>query len=263
MIRAMIIDDEDKGRKLLSNLLEQYCPEVEVVGTADSVASAEQAIGAEKPDLLFLDIVMPNENGFDLLDRLAGNDVEVIFTTAYDQFAIRAIRACALDYLLKPIDCEELQASVERASARLAEKKRDDGVDSRLSMLAQNARNQAGVPLKVAFPTSSGIRFLDIDDIFACKADGNYTTVFLDGQEKLELVSKPLRDFADVLSGYHFMRTHRSYLVNLRHIVEYRRSAVPRSSDGEGGCVVLANGMKVPVAREKRRELTNRITGLA
>lgn len=263
MIRAMIIDDEDKGRKLLCNLLEQYCPEVEVVGMADSVASAEQAIGADKPDLLFLDIVMPNENGFDLLERIAGTDLEVIFTTAYDQFAIRAIRACALDYLLKPIDCEELRKAVERANARIGEKKRGNMTDTRLSMLARNTENQPGTPLKIAFPTAGGIRFLDIDDIFACKADGNYTTVFLAGKEKLELVSKPLRDFEDLLSGCHFMRTHRSYLVNLRHVAEYRRSGAIRSADGEGGCVVLTNGVKVPVSREKRKILNEHMAGIS
>lgn len=260
MIRAVIIDDEEKGRKLLRNLLEQYCSDVAVLEMADSAETGAEAIHRLQPDLVFLDIVMPNEDGFGLLTRIAGFDLEIIFATAYDQYAIRAIRACALDYLLKPIDFEELQAAVQRAREKIEAKRNGEVVDNRLETLIESARTGQNLPHKIGFPTAQGVRFYEIEEIHVCRAEGNYTTVFFGGRERLELISKTLKEFEEILSGHNFVRTHRSYLVNLNHIKEYRRFNSPDSTDGEGGCIISANNMKVPVSRDKRKHLLERIS---
>ncbi len=260
MLRAIIIDDEEKGRKLLRNLVAEYCPNVEVLDMAESVAAGAQAIRKHEPDIVFLDIVMPNEDGFELLNRIPDFRGEIIFTTAYDQYAIRAIRVCALDYLLKPIDVEELQAAVARAGEKIVMDVAGKDVNGRLQALLELTKNDGQQPEKIGFPTTNGIRFYDIDKILVCKAEGNYTTVYFGGNERLELVSKTLKEFEELLSDYNFLRTHRSYLVNLNHLKEYRRVNYATDSDGEGGCVVVANNMKVPVSRDKRKTLLERIS---
>ncbi len=259
-MRAIIIDDEEKGRKLLRNLLHAYCKDVEVVGMADSVAAGVEAIHESRPDLIFLDIVMPNENGFELLDKITGLACEVIFTTAYNQYAIRAIRVAALDYLLKPIDVEDLQAAVQRARQKVELRQEAAPLDERLATFIHNTRSGGKLPEKIGFPTAHGVRFYDIEDIYVCKAEGNYTTIFLRGSEKVELVSKTLKEFEELLSGYNFIRTHRSYLVNLNHLKEYRRSSLIGDAEGEGGCVMVAKNLKVPVSRDKRKALLERIS---
>jgi len=258
MIKAIIIDDEEKGRKLLRNLLSEYCTGVEVVHLAESVDDGAEAILKLKPDLVFLDIVMPNQNGFDLLPKIAEADPQVIFTTAYAQYAIQAIRASALDYLLKPINYEELQSAVERVFAIIEEKKKQPVVDTRLATLFENTRESA--PQKIGFPTTQGVRFYKIEEIQICRAEGNYTTVFFQGTERLELISKTLKDFEEILVGHNFIRIHRSYLINLNHLKEYRRFHASGSIDGEGGGVIMTNNMKAPVSRDKRKILLERIS---
>lgn len=259
-MRAVIIDDEEKGRKLLRNLLDTYCTDIEVVGMADSVAAGVEAVRAEQPDMIFLDIVMPNENGFELLDKIADLNCEVIFTTAYDQYAIRAVRVAALDYLLKPIDVEDLQAAVERARQKMDLHKKNAEADERLATFIRNMQSGGKLPEKIGFPTSHGVQFYDIEDIYVCKAEGNYTTIFLRGNEKVELVSKTLKEFEELLLNYNFIRTHRSYLVNLNHLKEYRRSSMAGGAEGEGGFVLVAKNLKVPVSRDKRKALLERIS---
>ncbi|NIR48127.1 response regulator transcription factor [candidate division KSB1 bacterium] len=260
MLRTVIIDDEEKSRKLLRNLLNSYCTDVEVLALADSVPAGVQAIRRFKPDLVFLDIVMPNEDGFELLDQIEDITCEIIFTTAYDRYAIRAIRACALDYLLKPIDVEELQAAVDRARTKALEATDHETVDHRLNMFIENSRLTDKQSQKIGLPTLNGIKFYPINKIFCCKAEGNYTTIHFEGREKLELVSKTLKDFEELLVEYNFIRTHRSYLINLNHLKEYRRINTSTAADGEGGCVVMGNNMKVPVSRDKRKVLLQRIS---
>ncbi len=258
-IKAVIVDDEEKGRKLLRNLVSEYCSDVEVVAIADSAQAGADAIKKHKPQLIFLDIVMPNEDGFAVLSKIGDYDCEVIFTTAYDQYAIRAIRACALDYLLKPIDVDELQAAVKIAQEKIREKSTQPVTDDRLATLLQYTTSGSNLPQKIGIPTMHGVKFYQIDDIYFCKAEGNYTTIYFPG-EKLELVSKTLKEFEELFNDYNFMRTHRSYLVNLNHLTEYKRFNYSDGSDGEGGCVILANKMKIPVSRDKRKSLLGRIS---
>ncbi len=257
MIRTVIIDDEEKSCKLLRNLLVEYCKNIEVVEMADSVKSGIEAIRQFKPDLIFLDIVMPNENGFELLGKINEVNFELIFTTAHNQYAIRAIRVCALDYLLKPIDVEELQASVERAQQRISTKK-DQNIDERLNAFISNLKSIEKQPQKIGIPTQHGVKFYSINQIYFCKAEGNYTTVYLEGKEKIELVCKTLKEFDELLAEFNFIRTHRSYLVNLSHIKEYRRTH-SGETDGEGGCIVAANNLKIPVSRDKRKLVLEKI----
>ncbi len=259
-MKAIIIDDEEKGRKLLRNLLDEYCTDVEILAMADSVAAGIEKIRESNPDVVFLDIVMPNEDGFALLDQLPDPAPELIFATAYDEYAIRAIRACALDYLLKPIDIEELQEAVTRAKERVASKNNNAGTDPRLRTLMENLQNETSKPQKIGFATWKGVTFHQIDDIVVCKAEGNYTTVFLRDRKKLELISKTLKELQELLADYNFLRTHRSYLVNLNHLQEYIRGGSSFGTDGEGGCVVVSGNMKVPVSRDKRKELLERIS---
>ncbi len=257
MIQTVIIDDEEKSRKLLRNLLAEYCKDIEVVEMADSVKSGIEAIRQFKPDLVFLDIVMPNANGFDLLDKINEVNFELIFTTAYNQYAIRAIRVCALDYLLKPIDVEELQVAVERAQQRISAKM-NQNIDERLNAFISNLKSIEKQPQKIGIPTQHGVKFYSINQIYFCKAEGNYTTVYLEGKEKIELVCKTLKEFDELLAEFNFIRTHRSYLVNLSHIKEYRR-ADSGEADGEGGCLVAENNLKIPVSRDKRKLVLERI----
>jgi len=260
IMRAIIIDDEEKGRKLLRNLLGDYCKDVEVVAMAESVRAGVSAVHELRPDLIFLDVVMPNQDGFDLVNQIGDEHPEIIFTTAYNEYAIRAIRACALDYLLKPIDVEELQTAVEKARSKLAVKGTDIPRDVRLSTLIENMREGNKRPQKIGFPTAHGVVFYQIKDISVCKAEGNYTTVYFQNREKIELVSKTLKEFEEFLADYNFIRTHRSYLINLSHLKEYRRGGPNNDTDGEGGCVVIANSPRVPVSRDKRKALLERIS---
>lgn len=256
MLRSIIVDDEEKSRKLLRNLLRNYCPTVQVLELADGVDAAAAAVDRLKPDLIFLDIQMPNASGFELLGEISGVDCDVIFTTAYDQYAIRAIRTCALDYLLKPIDIAELQAAVSRA----VEKRQRQQSDERVWAFLQNLRAGKTRPLKIGIPTAKGVRFYSVREIAYCKAEGNYTRVVFGAVEKPELVSRTLKEFEELLAEHNFIRTHRSYLVNLTHVKEYRREGGISPVDGEGGCIVMANKAVVPVSRDRRKALLRRIS---
>lgn len=259
MIRTVIVDDEEKSRKLLRNLLAEFCRNVEVMEMADSVKRGVEAIRKSNPDLVFLDIVMPNQNGFELLDEISDLDCEIIFTTAYDQYAIKAIRVCALDYLLKPIDVEELQAAVTRVQQRLSEEKQARRMDERLNTFLSNLKANEQRPQKIGIPTQHGVKFYPIEQINYCKAEGNYTTIYLQNNGKLELVCKTLKEFEELLAECNFVRAHRSYLVNLNHVKEYRRNHSSADANGEGGCLIVDNNARIPVSRDKRKVVLDRL----
>ena len=245
MIKAIIIDDEKKAREILLGLITKFCPNIEVVGQAESVDTAEEMVKKHKPDLIFLDVEMPFGNGFDLLDRLKPIDFDVIFTTAYDHYAIKAIRFSALDYLLKPIDPDELKVAIDRVEEKIANK---NGIESRIENLLQGLKTNK--PKRIAIPSLEGLSLVNVDEIIRCEADANYTRIFMQGGEAI-LVSKTLKEYEDMLGDYNFVRIHHHNLINMAHVQKYLR--------GEGGYVILSDNSQVEVSRRKKNEFLERL----
>jgi two-component system LytT family response regulator len=241
MIRSIIVDDEQMGRNLLASLLDEYCPNVAVVAEADSVTAARDVIRRHEPELVFLDIEMPRNSGFDLLEEVEGRAFDVVFTTAYEQYAIRAIKAAALDYLLKPINKDELMAAVAKT-----EQRRAVDMQHNLESLLENLRRPSSEPHKLALPTEDGLMVVRTADIIRCEAAASYTWVYMTASERL-LVSRPLKEFETLLAGMSFLRVHHSHMVNVDHIRRYVR--------GEGGELVMSDNSSVLVARRKKEEL--------
>ena len=242
MIQAMLIDDEVHSLDALHILLSEYCPQVEVVAMCRSGSEALGKIHELNPELLFLDIEMPNMTGFELLSRVPGHEFDVIFTTAYNQYAIDAIRIKAMDYLLKPVDEEELVFAVQRAEERIKERIQSKQID----VLLTNIHGVSNEFQKLAIPTQEGLHFINIRDICYCSGDGNYTNIVTSTGEKY-LISKTLKGTEEMLSHPSFFRTHQSYLVNLHYIKQYIR--------GSGGYLVLQDGTTIQVARSRKEAL--------
>ncbi|MDQ6763592.1 MAG: LytTR family DNA-binding domain-containing protein [Bacteroidota bacterium] len=238
MIKAIIVDDEPFCCEALDALLNRYCPEVKVVGICYSGREALQEIKEQKPQLLFLDIEMPQMNGFDLLQKIPDPGFDLIFTTSYDQYAIKAIRFSALDYLLKPIDRDELQAAVHKVTER-----NHPPLVQQLEILLHKMHLPASQINKVALPTMEGLQMVTVDSIVRCESDSNYTIVFLKNQQKI-VVSRTLKDIEEMLEDHSFLRIHHSYLVNINEINKYVK--------GEGGYVVMSDGSAVDVSRSKK-----------
>ncbi len=224
-IRAVIIDDEEVGRNTLKNLLHEFCPDVMVIGMADSAESGFIAIQQLQPELVFLDVRMPSaDEGFQLLESLTEVNFALIFTTAYNEYAIRAIKFSALDYLLKPIDILELQKSVNRYVQRRGSSDRQA-----VKMLSSSGKSE---PFKkLGLPSAEEVTFVNIDDIVRCEADGNCTVFYLTNHSKI-LVTKTLKFYENLLEDSDFYRIHDSHLVNLRHIKKYMKEGVVEMSDG-------------------------------
>jgi two-component system LytT family response regulator len=247
MIKVIIVDDEEKSRNGLRNMLIKHSPDVEIADMCDSVDSAVTSIRREKPQLVFLDVEMPFNNGFALFDRITNPDFKVIFTTAYDQYAIQAIKFSALDYLLKPIDVDDLKNAVLRFNQSRG---KDNSQETNLQMLmsALQLKNKSA---KIAVPTFDGLQMVHVEDIVKCTADESYTHITLLNGTKL-VVSRILKEFEDLLSGYNFLRVHNSSLVNLAHVKKYVK--------GEGGYVVMTNDESVEVSRRKKNELLQKLS---
>lgn len=243
MIKAIIIDDELPSVETLLWKLENYCPEVEVVTTFTNPVEALEYLKKTPPDLLFLDIEMPMLNGFDILEELGEVSFDVIFTTAYDEFGIQAIKLSALDYLLKPVQNQELKKSVEKFIL----KKQPEVSSKKLKVLFQNIRDEEkGKPGRIALATKESIEFVEPNEIIVCTSDSNYTLVQLtDGRKKL--ISRTLKEFEEMLSPFNFFRTHHSHLVNLSHVREFVRT--------DGGYLIMRNKMAIPVSRSKKEDL--------
>ncbi|MEM7368155.1 MAG: LytTR family DNA-binding domain-containing protein [Bacteroidota bacterium] len=241
--RAIIIDDEEHSIETLRWKLEQYCPEVEVIAVYSNPIEGVEFLKKTTFDLLFLDIEMPFLNGFDVLEELGEISFDVIFTTAYDDFGIKAIKYSALDYLLKPIQNQELRKAVDRH----LKKSKHQLPPRQLEVLIENVKQEdQGKMSRIALPTQESIEFVEPDEIVVCASDSNYTIVYLlDGRKKV--LSKTLKEFEEMLSPYNFFRTHQSHLVNLNFVKEYIRS--------DGGYLVLKNKMTIPVARSRKDDL--------
>lgn len=247
MLKSIIVDDELKSRESLKKMLAAFCQDVEVLDTCQNVAEAVKAIDEFKPDVVFLDVQMQGETGFDLLSTLDDIDFEVIFTTAYSEYALKAIKFSAVDYLLKPIDIDDLQKAVAKV-----EKKQSPNVADRLKQLLQNLKGGSSIEnYKLALPTAEGLTFIKTNEILYCKASGNYTEIFMEGGKK-HLVSRPLKEYDDLLSDHTFFRIHHSYLINLNGVKSYIR--------GEGGQVVMSDNATLDVSRRKKEAFMERIT---
>ena len=242
-MKAVLIDDEPHNLQNLQALLEIYSPQVEVCALALNAEQGKTALYTHRPDLLFLDIQMPGQDGFALLRSLADYDFEVIFVTAYDQYAIQAMRFSAVDYLLKPVDIGELQAAVARASQRRQLKVQSQQVANLMQWLQAQARKEE---LQIALSTTQETRFVKTSEIIRCESSNNYTTFFLSDGTKL-LISKPIYEYDDLLSGYGFLRCHQSHLVNKTYIKSWKKDY--------GDFLLLANGTQVPISRGKKEAI--------
>lgn len=237
-MKAILVDDEPNNLVNLGQLLQQYCPGVEVIATALNAIEARGLILQHQPDLLFLDIQMPGQNGFELLRSLPAVQAEVIFVTAFDQYAIQAVRFAAVDYLLKPVNIEELQAAVGRAWARCRNKQQNLPIENLLQMLKAGKEEH-----RIAITTVRETRFVRTTDIVRCEASNNYTTIFLSDGEKL-VASRPIFEYEELLRDYGFFRCHQSHLVNKRVVKSWVKE--------DGGYLLLDNDQQVPVSRNKK-----------
>ena len=240
MLQTLIVDDEKRGRELLRMVLATHCPEVKVIGEASNIKEAHNLIIATDPDLVFLDIEMPGGTGFDLLTKFDEINFEVIFVTAFDKYAIKAIKFSAMDYLLKPVDEEELVKAIKRVEENQNKKSNKDRVSNLISNVRKPNDNQ-----KIGLTSSDGLEFIEIKNILRCEADGKYTSVFLHDGKKL-LVSKNLKEFEDLLTENNFFRIHHSHLVNLDYIKKYQ--------SGRGGYVVMSDGSTITVSQRKKED---------
>ena len=240
MIKAIIIDDEQNALEMLEWLLKTYCPMVHVVAMCNNGESGIVAIHKHKPDLVFLDIEMPKMNGFDLLEQFDTLFFDVVFTTAYNKFAIKAFRYSALNYLLKPVDPEDLQSTIKR----LEEKKSTVGKDQ-LNLLLENMKNLSNPVQRIALSTGDGLIFVNTADIMYCQAESNYTNVVLTNKTKI-LVAKTLKDIDETLAGKDFFRVHNSFLININQIKKFVR--------GDGGYILMNDDTQITIARSKREE---------
>ena len=248
MIRCVIVEDEEMARKVLKSLLAQYCQDVMVCAEADDITSGQEMIEAFRPDLVFLDIEMPGGSGFKLLNNIKDIDFEVVFITAYEQFAIKAIRHDALDYLLKPVDPKELVAAVEIVKDAKYKKTLKKQYDS----LLKNINPDQLTVKKISISTSDKIHLIEVDDIIRCESDNYYTIIYFKDGTSL-LVSKTLKEMEQKLEEYNFVRTHKSHLVNMRCIMNFIKDEM---------MVLLTDGVKVPVSKRKKEKILEVINSL-
>lgn len=245
MIRTVLVDDEADSVNVLRRLLESVTDDIAIVGTAEGVESATTLIRSLDPDLVFLDIEMIEGNAFDLLNRLQPLSFQVIFVTAFDDYALRAFKYSAVDYLLKPIDIDELRAAVDKV--RRSRSKVDM---SRIHVLLENMGNLQISQQKLAVPTTEGLQFIAVSSIIRMEAKGNYTELFCDGGERF-LAAKTIREYEELLPDSIFFRTHNSHIINLQKIRKYLK--------GRGGFVTMEDGASVEIATRRREEFLGKL----
>ena len=242
MIKAILIDDEVHCLDTLSLLLKEYCPDVQIMEQCRSAKQGLEAIAKYKPDLVFLDIEMPAMNGFEMLEQFSEIPFAIIFTTSYDQYAIKAIRFSALDYLLKPIDPNELVSAIKKV-----QEQRHLPVAEQFQMLLKQIQGKEHHFNKIAVPTSEGFELIPADQVLYCEANDNYTHLFLKNKNKI-IACRTLKEMEEQLQDFpFFVRVHHSYLVNLNEVTKYVR--------GEGGYLVMSNGSTVNVSRSRKEAL--------
>jgi two-component system LytT family response regulator len=241
MIKAIIIDDEPYACQALATLLERHCPEVALAGICQDARQAPALAAEIKPQLIFLDVEMPHMNGFELLEKLDTASCDIIFTTSYDQYAIRAIRFSALDYLLKPVDVEELKSAVRRSGGRST-----SSLPQQLDILLTKLQQPVAASKHIALPTMEGLQIVPVHTIIYCSSNSNYTILSLQDKQKL-IISRTLKEVEEMLEEHRFLRVHHSHLVNLDEVKKYIR--------GEGGSLLMSDGATIDVSRSKKEIL--------
>jgi two-component system LytT family response regulator len=249
-LNALIIDDEEFARENLKMIIDDFCPEIQVAGLAGSAKEARKMVEELNPELVFLDIMMPGEDGFSFLQSLEGRSFQVIFTTAFREYALKAIKESAIDYLEKPIDIDELKKAVEKAVKLHAEKKNTRLSDDRITKILQEIALTNNVE-KTVIPTRDGLAVVKNTDIVHLEASENYTTLFCVGGKKY-VSSKSIKAFEDKLDPNMFFRVHKSHIINIaHHLKEFNRT--------DGNIAVLSDGSQIPVARRKLQEFLDKI----
>lgn len=244
-MKTIILDDEPYCVELLAHLLQKHCPGIEILAHFTEPRLALEYLKSNpSPDLVFLDVEMPRLNAFDLLNLLHPFSFKLIFTTAYDKYAVKAIKFSALDYLLKPIDIGELKSAVQKAEAQHSVH------PQQLELLFKHKEADAPAPERIALSTQTGVDFVTVSEVVYCSSDGSYSEIFMKSGQKIVL-SKPLKDLEEILPKDLFFRIHHSYLLNLRHVMRYIR--------GAGGEAVMANGAQLPVARNRKTDFLGRL----
>lgn len=250
MINAIIIDDEKHCTDNLQWLLNHYCPEIEVVSVCENAQQGLTEINRQQPQLVFLDVEMPDISGFEMLEKMAAINFDIIFTTAFNQYAIRAIKFGALDYLLKPVDKDELRTAVDK----LVKQSNKESLKQLTALLTHIRKSNDLSFQKIALPTLHGYELVPLNNIMYCESKSNYTNIHLNNGQQI-LVSRTLKDIEELLNTHPFFRIHNSFLVNLQYAIRYTR--------GEGGFLVLNNDTTVPVSRNKKEELLKLLTHLS
>jgi two-component system LytT family response regulator len=247
MINSVIVDDEPKNLRILKKMLMEFCPHINVVAEAKDTREAVSVIGQHNPELVFLDIEMPYGNAFDLLHKLMPVSFDVIFTTAFNEYALKAFKYSALDYLLKPININELKIAVDKASASINSR----ATNLQLKNLLQNLKNKNEALRTIALPSKEGLLFVPMGDIIRCEASGSYTYLFIKGEGKI-ISSKSIKEYEEMLPDAIFFRIHHSHIINLTEIKKYHR--------GRGGQVEMNDGEFIDVAVRRREDFLSRLT---
>jgi two-component system, LytTR family, response regulator len=245
--KAIIVDDELGARESLSKMLEKNCKNIQVVAKADNMMNAFIEITNHQPDLVFLDIEMPNGNAFDLLERFKEINFNIIFVTAYDHYAIKAIKFSAIDYILKPVDPEELVKAVSRFESQMETK---NSLNKKFKNLLSNVKPENKLK-KVGIPDGDGLVFINLSDIIRCDSDGNYTYFLLTSGKRI-IASRTLGEYEQMFADDNFFRVHRSHLINLEHVKKYIK--------GEGGYVVMSDNSQVEVSRRNKIEFLEKLS---
>ena len=250
MIRTVIVDDEQHCTDRLNALVEERCANsVHVLQTFDNVNDALVGLKKLQPELLFLDVQIHDKTGFELLQSLGNVTFDVVFTTAYEKFAVQAIKFSALDYLLKPIDGDEFEAAVEKVKAKRANADSAKKIDT----LFHNLNTIGGQTKRISVPTMTGFEFLQVGDIVRCESDVNYTTIFMKDKQKL-MVAKTLKEFEELLTDFQFFRVHNSHLVNMTYVKSYLK--------GKGGCVVMSDNSEIQVSVRRKDDFLKALASL-
>jgi two-component system LytT family response regulator len=249
MLRTIIVDDEPDAVKFIESISAEYCPNLEIVGKANSAKEGVKLINEEEPDLVFLDVEMPHGSGFDLLSNFPQKDFDVIFITAFNHYAIKAIKFSAVDYILKPININEFVEAVKKVETA---RQKNRSSNSSINALLENIRS--AMPSKLAIPTSDGMEYLNTNEIVRVEADRSYSWFYLTDKRKY-LVSRNLKEYQELLGDRNFFRTHNSHLINLEFVKKFVRQ--------EGGYVLMTDGSNVPISRSKKELFLEQMAKLA